>query len=302
MQSSSQDCFIVNGKLALPFQYFAGRLGSKFLLALRDEQKILGVRCDKCNKVFIPPRATCERCFSDLTKNWVELSSQGEVTGFTVVRYPEPHHPCPPPYILALIKLEGADTPFVHLVKGVEPEEMHVGLKVKAVFAREKQSTILGIDHFRPLDEEEFQIGLTYEELDLGMSASFTKTISESDVYLFAGISGDFNPMHLNEEFAKKTPFKTRIAHGALPQSLIAPVLGMKLPGLGTVALEINVRFRAPTYFGDTITAKATVVEKLEQKKWVRLDLEWTNQQGKIVAQGQALVMPPSKAMLGRNK
>ncbi|MFH1134627.1 MAG: MaoC family dehydratase [Pseudomonadota bacterium] len=137
------------------------------------------------------------------------------------------------------------------------------------------------------------ELGLTYEQIEIGMTASFTKTISETDVYLFAGISGDFNPMHLNEEFAKKTPFGTRIAHGALPQSLIAPVLGMKLPGLGAVALEITARFRAPTYFGDTITAAAEVVEKLEDKKWVRLDLTWTNQDGRLVAAGSALVMPP---------
>jgi len=78
-----------------------------------------------------------------------------------------------------------------------------------------------------------FQLGKSYEELEIGEEASFTKTITETDVYLFAGISGDFNPLHVNEEYAKNTPFKQRIAHGALPQSLIAPVLGMKLPGLG---------------------------------------------------------------------
>jgi acyl dehydratase len=126
------------------------------------------------------------------------------------------------------------------------------------------------------------------------MSASFTKTITETDVYLFAGLSGDFNPMHVNEEFAKQTPFGTRIAHGALPQCLIAPVLGMKLPGLGTVALEINTRFRAPTYFGDTITATAEVSEKLADKRWVRMVLTWTNQDEKLVAEGTALVMPPA--------
>jgi 3-hydroxybutyryl-CoA dehydratase len=112
----------------------------------------------------------------------------------------------------------------------------------------------------------DFKLGKTYEELNIGDSASFTKTITETDVYLFAGISGDFNPMHVNESFAQLTPFKTRIAHGALPQSLIAPVLGMQLPGLGTVALEISCRFKAPTFFGDTITATAEVIEKLEEK------------------------------------
>ena len=137
------------------------------------------------------------------------------------------------------------------------------------------------------------ELGYTYDQLEVGMSASFTKTITETDVYLFAGISGDFNPMHTNEEFAKLTPFKTRIAHGALPQSLIAPVLGMKLPGLGTVALEVLCRFRAPTFFGDTVTATAEVEEKLEKRRWVRMKCTWTNQRQELVAEGYALVMPP---------
>ena len=105
------------------------------------------------------------------------------------------------------------------------------------------------------------ELGYTYDKLEVGMSASFTKTITETDVYLFAGISGDFNPMHLNEEFAKLTPFKTRIAHGALPQSLIAPVLGMKLPGLGTVALEILCRFGPPPSSG---------IRSQPQRRWRR--------------------------------
>jgi len=137
------------------------------------------------------------------------------------------------------------------------------------------------------------ELGYTYDQLEIGMSASFTKTITETDVYLFAGISGDFNPMHMNEEFAKLTPFKTRIAHGALPQSLIAPVLGMKLPGLGTVALEVLCRFRAPTFFGDTVTATAEVEEKLEKRRWIRMKCTWTNQRQELVAEGYALVMPP---------
>jgi len=141
----------------------------------------------------------------------------------------------------------------------------------------------------------QFQLGLSYDELEIGMKASFTKTITETDVYLFAGISGDFNPLHVNEEFAKLTQFGKRIAHGALPQSLIAPVLGMKLPGLGTIALEITTRFQAPTMFGDTITASAEVMEKLESKRRVKMRLLWTNQRGETVARGEALVVPPPK-------
>ncbi len=294
MHSAKEDSFVVEGKLALPYQYFAGRTGSRFLVTLRDEKKIMGVRCEKCDKVFVPPRSTCERCFSNLSENWVELKNTGTVTGFTIVRYEEPHQPVKPPYILALIQLDGADTPITHIVKGVPLSKMEMGLKVKAVFAKKTTSTIMDIDHFRPDEKSKLELGYSYDELEVGMSASFSKTISETDVYLFAGISGDFNPMHMNEEFAKMTPFGTRIAHGALPQSLIAPVLGMKLPGLGTVALEITTRFKAPTYFGDTITATAEVAEKIEKKRWVRLVLSWTNQKGEIVGEGSALVMPPA--------
>ncbi len=139
-------------------------------------------------------------------------------------------------------------------------------------------------------------LGKTYEELELGQEASFSKTITETDVYLFAGISGDFNPVHVNEDYARQTPFKTRIAHGALPQSLIAPVLGTKLPGLGTVLVEIRCRFKAPTFFGDTITAAATVAEKIQEKRWVRMALHWTNQRGETVATGEAVVVPPRKS------
>jgi 3-hydroxybutyryl-CoA dehydratase len=139
------------------------------------------------------------------------------------------------------------------------------------------------------------ELGLSYDQVEIGMQASFSKTISEADVYLFAGISGDFNPMHVNEEFARLTQFGRRIAHGALPQCLIAPVLGMKLPGLGTVVVEITTRFRAPTFFGDTITATAEVVEKLEAKKRIRMNLLWTNQRGETVATGEAVVIPPPK-------
>jgi uncharacterized OB-fold protein/acyl dehydratase len=313
MAQQKEDCFVVEGKLALPYQYFAGRTGSRFLIALRDEKKIMGLRCEKCNQVFVPPRSICDTCFVDISKNWVEVQNRGLVTGFTVVRYSEPHHPIEAPYILALIKLEGASGPLAHIVQGIAPEEMRIGLAVEAVFAKETTATIRDIDHFRPVDERAtesaetkgagqaagspgqpgMKLGYSYDQLEVGMSASFSKTISESDVYLFAGITGDFNPVHVNEDFAKKTPFGTRIAHGGLPQCLIANVLGMQLPGLGTVALEVTTRFKKPTFFGDTITATAEVTEKLPQKRWVKMALTWTNQKGEVVCQGTALVLPP---------
>lgn len=142
-----------------------------------------------------------------------------------------------------------------------------------------------------------FERGKGYDDLVLGEEAAFSKTITETDVVLFAGLSGDFNPIHMDEEYARQTPFKRRIAHGALPQSLIAPVLGMKLPGPGTIVVEIRCRFKAPTYFGDTITAKATVAEKIPEKKRVRMALTWTNQRGETIADGEALVIPPPGAL-----
>lgn len=150
MTESREDCFVIEGKLALPYQYFAGQTGSRFIIALRDEKKILGMRCEACDKVFVPPRSTCERCFADLRNQWVEVKDTGTVTGFTVVRYAEPHQPVAPPYIQALIRLDGADTPLTHIVQGISPEEMKVGLRVKAVFADEPRQTVLNIDHFAP--------------------------------------------------------------------------------------------------------------------------------------------------------
>ena len=152
MSPSQEDSFVIEGKLALPYQYFAGRTGSRFLIALRDEKKIQGLRCEKCDKTFVPPRSTCERCLSDISENWVELKNTGSVAGFTIVRYAEPHQPVEAPYILALIKLDGADTPIPHIVKGVPLGEMKVGMRVKAVFAETTTSTIMDIDHFGPAE------------------------------------------------------------------------------------------------------------------------------------------------------
>ena len=150
MTEEHKYCSVMKGKLALPYQYIAGRVGSKFLISLRDKKQILGVKCDKCNRVFVPPRQTCERCFENLADKWVVLGNTGEVANFTVVRYNDRHLPRKAPFVLALIKLDGADTPLAHVLEGIEPEKVKIGMKVKAVFAKETTSTILDIDHFEP--------------------------------------------------------------------------------------------------------------------------------------------------------
>ena len=147
----TKDCKVMTGKMSLPNQYFAGRVGSKFIIALRDDKKILGVKCTKCNKVFVPPREYCEKCLSKLDENWVELSNEGVIVNYTVVNYNDKHLPRRAPYILALVKVDGADTPFPHLVEGIAVEDVKTGMRVKAVFAKETTNTILDIDHFEPL-------------------------------------------------------------------------------------------------------------------------------------------------------
>ncbi|MBN2538830.1 MAG: Zn-ribbon domain-containing OB-fold protein [Deltaproteobacteria bacterium] len=148
---NTKNCKVMTGKMALPNQYFAGRVGSKFIIALRDENKILGVRCEKCDKVFVPPREYCEKCLSKLDESWVELSNEGVVMNYTVVNYNDKHLPRRAPYILALIKVDGADTPFPHIVEGIDVGDVKVGMKVKAVFAGETTNTIRDLDHFEPV-------------------------------------------------------------------------------------------------------------------------------------------------------
>ncbi|MBS4032050.1 MAG: MaoC family dehydratase [Clostridiales bacterium] len=130
-----------------------------------------------------------------------------------------------------------------------------------------------------------------FEEIRVGDKASFTKTISEADVYAFAGITGDFNPIHVNQEFAAQSRFKQRIAHGMLSASFISTVIGTELPGVNTVYLGQDVKFTAPVYFGDTLTAEAEVLEKREDKRILTLKTIVMNQHGKVVVDGQAKVM-----------
>lgn len=139
-----------------------------------------------------------------------------------------------------------------------------------------------------------YEKGKPFEQIQIGDTASFSKTITETDVYLFAGISGDFNPLHVNEEYAKQSPFKTRIAHGGLAASLLANVLGMKLPGLGTIALEVTQKFRNPVYFGDTVTCAVTISKKIERMKIVEMQILWSNQRGETVSKGSCRVLPPA--------
>ena len=136
----------------------------------------------------------------------------------------------------------------------------------------------------------------TINQLQIGQTAQFSKTISESDVYLFAGVTGDMNPAHLNAEYSKEGVFHERVAHGMLSASLISTVLGTELPGKGTIYLQQQVKFVAPVHFGDTITATVEVIEKNIERNRVKLKTTWTNQNGQVVVDGEALAMPPKES------
>lgn len=138
-------------------------------------------------------------------------------------------------------------------------------------------------------------IALTIEEIKVGDSASMAKTVSESDVYLFAGITGDFNPAHVNEQEAAKGMFKGRIAHGVLSAGFISAAIAMKLPGPGTIYLGQELKFIRPVRIGDTITATITVLELLPGKNVVKLDTVCANERGETVIAGTASVMPPKR-------
>ena len=136
-------------------------------------------------------------------------------------------------------------------------------------------------------------IGKTIDELKIGDSAEFAKTVSEADIYLYAGITGDFNPAHINEAYARETFFKTRIAHGMLSAGFISAVIGTKLPGTGTIYMKQDLSFLAPVRIGDTITARVEVIGVLAEKNRVTLKTTCVNQEGVQILDGEAVVSPP---------
>ena len=136
--------------------------------------------------------------------------------------------------------------------------------------------------------------GYDVEDLSIGMAASFSKTITEADLVLFAGVSGDNNAMHVNEEFAASTPFKGRIAHGMLTASVISAAIANKLPGPGTIYLGQNLRFTAPVRPGETVHASVTVTDIVVDRRRVRLSTI-CRVGDKVVVEGEAFVMTTAR-------
>jgi 3-hydroxybutyryl-CoA dehydratase len=129
------------------------------------------------------------------------------------------------------------------------------------------------------------------DEIHVGDVAEMAKTVTETDIALFAGVTGDFNPVHIDQVAAERSMFKGRIAHGMLSAGFISAVLGMKLPGTGSIYLSQSLRFTKPVRIGDTVTARVEVVEVIATKRRVRLATSCRNQQGETVVEGEAVVM-----------
>lgn len=140
----------LSGMIELPYSYTVGATGSKFFVELRDKRKITGIKCHRCNRVYVPPRSTCPRCF-DRLEEWVELSGQGTLLTFTSINYSLPVHPAEPPFIYGIIQLDGADTGFTHLIGESDPDDIEIGMRLEPVFSDEPEGNILDIRYFRPV-------------------------------------------------------------------------------------------------------------------------------------------------------
>lgn len=136
--------------------------------------------------------------------------------------------------------------------------------------------------------------GLYLEDLKVGMSAMFGKTVTEADIVAYAGVSGDTNPIHLHDGFARSTRFGQRIAHGMLSASFISAVIGTKLPGPGSVYISQTMSFMAPVLIGETITAVATVTAIDEKRRRVTLKTQCLNGD-KVVIDGEATILVPRR-------
>jgi acyl dehydratase len=134
--------------------------------------------------------------------------------------------------------------------------------------------------------------GKTYDEIEIGDSFSVTRMITGADIDRYAEWTQDYNPMHMDDAYAAKTKFGSRVAHGPITLGMIAPVIGMNLPGPGCILMTLNSEFKKPVKPGDTITARAEVIRKFDDKRYIELALRYTNQRGEDVIVGSAKVKP----------
>jgi uncharacterized OB-fold protein len=141
---------VYRGRIKVPYKHTAGAYVEKFITEIGKNNKIYGVKCPKCNKVNVPPKMICFECFEKM-EEWVEIGTQGVIKGFTVITHSTPVMPFEPPFAYGIIRLDGADTDFVHIIKESDPKKLKIGMKVKAVFKEEPRKRILDIEYFKPI-------------------------------------------------------------------------------------------------------------------------------------------------------
>lgn len=146
----SVENIVYSGRIKVPYKWYVGEVGSKFLTGLRDDKEFWGTKCPKCSKVYVPPVKNCGECFT-LTEEWVKVKDTGTLESFTVVDYSHAMQPVKTPIVYGLVKLDGADGSILHMIGDVKKEDLKIGMKVKAVFADKREGTILDIKHFTPV-------------------------------------------------------------------------------------------------------------------------------------------------------
>ncbi len=141
---------VFRGRIKVPYKHTSGVYVEKFITDIGKNNKIMGVKCPKCNKVFVPPKMICYECFEKM-EEWVEVGNQGTLEGFTVVTHSTSVMPLEPPFAYGRIRLDGADTDFVHVLIEGDPTKLKKGMRVEAVFKEKPRKRILDIEYFKPI-------------------------------------------------------------------------------------------------------------------------------------------------------
>jgi uncharacterized OB-fold protein len=149
MNHNKEEVLVAERNFDSIFSYTAGEIRSKFLTELRDNKRVVGTRCDTCNMVWVPARSICVKCFKKLNE-FVDVGSRGKIVTYSVVKTARPNYLFQPPFVLAIIQLDGADTSFVHFVNEIEPDKVATGMEVEAVFEDKRKGSILDIKYFKP--------------------------------------------------------------------------------------------------------------------------------------------------------
>jgi hypothetical protein len=141
---------VFRGKIKLTYKHVGGAYVERFFREIGKNKRIMGVKCPKCSKVYVPPKMICFECFEKM-EEWVEVGNQGTVKGFTVVTHSTPVMPLNPPFAYAIIALDGANTDFVHIIKESDPKKLKISMRVEAVFKEKPRKRILDIEYFKPI-------------------------------------------------------------------------------------------------------------------------------------------------------